>query len=92
MFITATPRADVDIMVNGSMLCRVTSPVPNDVGSCQGIRHMAAGDQAWVQAYNGTNTFKANASSFTGFLLAGSCTGFTDQLMNILCVKRIVLI
>ncbi|KAK7105256.1 collagen alpha-1(X) chain-like [Littorina saxatilis] len=74
-------KANVDIMADDVRVCRIDSKREDDAGSCQGAVELSRGQQVWVQSYGTSNSYRASASSFTGFLYTPSlgCADLTTQ-------------
>lgn len=73
--------ADAEIVVAGNathpdrgrrVLCRVDSNVSDDMGSCQGVAHLAVADTVWVQTFETFQhhmCYRAGDTVFSGFLV-----------------------
>ena len=59
------------IKVNHGEVCRAYIHSKQEHGSCQGIVHMFAGENAWVEPIYEDAYYTHNSSSFMGFLLSG---------------------
>nr|QBA18385.1 VIgL family C1q-related protein 10 [Littorina littorea] len=66
-----TYRTNAGVVVDGTMVCTIQSPVNGEVGSCQAVVELHVGQSAWLRCGNNYNCyFNGPVTSFTGFLIS----------------------
>ena len=67
---TSSTYANAEIVVDGTMICRIQSSVNYEIGSCQAVTSLHMGQVVWLRCYGGTYYFNGPATSLTGFLIS----------------------
>ncbi|KAK7105730.1 uncharacterized protein [Littorina saxatilis] len=66
-------RTDAELVVDGSVVCKIQSPVYGEVGSCQAVVELHVGQSAWLRCGRTVATncyYNGPVTSFTGFLIS----------------------
>ena len=62
--------ANAEIVVDGTMICRIQFSVNYEIGSCQAVSSLHMGQVVWLRCYRGSYYFSGSATSLTGFLIS----------------------
>ena len=62
--------ANAEIVVDGTMICRIQFSVNYEIGSCQAVTSLHIGQVVWLRCFGGTYYFNGPATTLTGFLIS----------------------